>query len=119
LIVAQEFIMSVSQSSKLARFPSAPRRDSIFGPLPDSDETQLLRIQANLEPFVDPDTAAHFLGTTRRHVLEMVRAGLIIGHPLDPNSKKKDWRFLLSELYTYMVSCEARPPGAPKPSKGV
>ena len=113
--------MSASQPSKLARFPSqsGPRCESVFEPLPNSDETQLKRIHPNLEPFVDPDTAARFLRTTRRHVLEMVRGGLIIGHPLDPNSKKKDWRFLLSELHAYMVSCEARPPGAPKPSKGV
>src|SRR5229473_8286287 len=70
------------------------------------------------EPFVDPDTAARYLRTTRRHVLEMVRAGLIVGHPLDPRSKKKDWRFLLSELHAYMVSSESRPPGARKlPSK--
>jgi hypothetical protein len=64
------------------------------------------------ESFVDPDTAARFLQTTRRHVLEMARAGLIVGHPLDPHAKKKDWRFLLSELRAYMVSCDQRPPGA-------
>jgi len=29
------------------------------------------------EPFVDPDTAARYLRATRRHVLEMVRAGLM------------------------------------------
>ena len=59
-----------------------------------------------LEPFVDPDTAANYIHTTRRHLLEMVRRGLILGHPLDPHAKKKDWRFLLSELHAYMVSCE-------------
>src|SRR5205823_7034920 len=64
-----------------------------------------------VEPFVDPDAAAKYLRTTRRHVLAMVREGLIPGHPLDPNAKKKDWRFLLSELHAYMVSCELRPPG--------
>jgi hypothetical protein len=47
-------------------------------------------------------------------VLEMVRNGLIVGHPLNPNSKKKDWRFLLSELHAYMLSCESRPPEARK-----
>jgi hypothetical protein len=66
------------------------------------------------EPFVDPDTAARYLRTTRRHVLEMVRNGLIVGHPLNPNSKKKDWRFLLSELHAYMLTCESRPPEARK-----
>jgi Helix-turn-helix domain len=74
---------------------------------------------ASVEPFVDPDTAAHYLHTTRRHVLEMVREGLIPGHPLDPHAKKKDWRFLLSELHAYMLSCDQRPPGAHKPSRRV
>jgi hypothetical protein len=71
------------------------------------------------EPFVDPDTAAQYLRTTRRHVLEMVRSGLIVGHPLNPDSKKKDSRFLLSELHAYMLSCDSRPPGAPKPARRV
>jgi hypothetical protein len=52
-------------------------------------------------------------------VLEMVRNGLIVGHPLNPNSKKKDWGFLLSELHAYMLSCESRPPEARKPSRSV
>jgi hypothetical protein len=72
-----------------------------------------------VESFVDPDTAARYLHTTRRHVLEMARAGLILGHPLDPHAKKKDWRFLLSELHAYMLSCDQRPPGARKPPRRV
>ena len=113
--------MSASQPSKLAPFPSqpAPRRESVFEPLLESDEAHFLRMYQNPERFVDPDTAARYLGITRRHLLVMARAGLIAGHPLDPHSQKKDWRFLLSELHAYMVSCEARPPGAPKPAKGV
>ena len=71
------------------------------------------------ERFVDPDTAASYLQTTRRRVLAMVREGLIPGHPLDPYAKKKDWRFLLSELHAYMLSCDQRPPGAPKPPRRV
>jgi hypothetical protein len=52
----------------------------------------------NAEPFVDADTAAAFLGVTRRTLLQKVRAGKIPGYPLDPDSKKKDWRFKLREL---------------------
>jgi hypothetical protein len=71
------------------------------------------------EAFLDPDTAASYLQTTRRHVLEMVREGLIPGYPLDPHAKKKDWRFLLSEPHAYMLSCDQRPPGARKPPRRV
>jgi len=71
------------------------------------------------EYFVDGDTAALFLGITRRTLLQKVRAGKIPGHALDPSAGKKDWRFLLSELHSYMVSCETRPPGARKPPRRV
>lgn len=53
---------------------------------------------SNPEPFVDADTAAAFVGITRRALLEKVRSGKLPGHPLDPCAKKKDWRFKLSEL---------------------
>ena len=65
-----------------------------------------------VEHFVDPKAAADFLRTSRRHVLEMVRKGGIPGHPLDPASQKKEWRFLLSELRQYMLECGQRPPEA-------
>jgi hypothetical protein len=74
---------------------------------------------APVESFVDPGTAARYLHTTRRHVLEMVHGGLIVGHPLDPHAKKKDWRCLLSELHTYMLAATKRPPGACKPPRRV
>lgn len=71
------------------------------------------------EHFVDGDTAATFLGITRRTLLQKVRDGKIPGHALDPSAEKKDWRFLLSELHSYMVSFETRPPGARKPPRRV
>ena len=74
---------------------------------------------ATFEHFVDGDTAATFLGITRRTLLQKVRDGKIPGHALDPWAGKKDWRFLLSELHAYMVSCETRPPGARKPPRRV
>jgi hypothetical protein len=58
----------------------------------------------NLEPFVDPDTAATFLGITRRTLLQKVRVGKIPGHALDPAAKKKEWRFKLSELDRLLCS---------------
>jgi excisionase family DNA binding protein len=56
------------------------------------------------EPFVDPDTAAAFLGITRRTLLQKVRSGKIPGHALDRGAKKKEWRFKLSELDLYLCS---------------
>jgi excisionase family DNA binding protein len=55
-----------------------------------------------LEPFVDADIAAGFLGITRRTLLQKVRAGKIPGHPLDPGAQKKEWRFKLSELDRFL-----------------
>ncbi len=72
-----------------------------------------------LEAFVDAETAAGFLGITRCTLLQKVRAGKLPGHPVDPAAEKKDWRFLLSELHAYMLSCETRPPGALKPIRSV
>jgi excisionase family DNA binding protein len=56
------------------------------------------------EPFVDPDTAAAFVGITRRTLLQKVRTGKIPGYPLDRGAKKKEWRFKLSELDRYLCS---------------
>jgi hypothetical protein len=56
------------------------------------------------ERFVDPDTAAAFVGITRRALLQKVRAGKIPGHALDRDAKKKEWRFKLSELDRYLCS---------------
>jgi hypothetical protein len=84
-----------------------------------SNESIPLAPNAPVECFVDPDTAANYLQTTRRHLLEMAREGLIPSHPLDPHAKKKDWRFLLSELNAYMLRCDQRPPGARKPPRRV
>lgn len=47
-----------------------------------------------LEFFVDPDTAANHIHTTRRHLLEMVREGLIFAHPLDPHAKEEGLEIL-------------------------
>jgi len=76
-----------------------------------------LQPDKELEHFTDADTAAAFLRITRRTLLKKAREGLIPGYPLDQGAKKKDWRFLLSELRDHMLSCEARPPGACKPPR--
>ena len=74
------------------------------GCLERSDQPDLSRDSPKPEPFVDPDTAAAFVGITRRALLQKVRAGKIPGYPLDRGAKKKEWRFKLSELDRYLCS---------------
>jgi hypothetical protein len=49
------------------------------------------------EKYVDAAVAAEFLSVKPRRVLDMVRAGLVPGHPLG-NGTRRVWRFRLSEL---------------------
>jgi Helix-turn-helix domain len=51
----------------------------------------------DIEPFVDANKAAAFLLITRRHLLEMARAGELPGHPIGCG-RRKTWRFRLSEI---------------------
>lgn len=70
------------------------------------------------EPFVDPDTAAAFVGIRRRTLLQKVRAGKIPGHALDRGAKKKEWRFKLSELDRYLCSAINSALQPPEPTSG-
>ena len=47
---------------------------------------------APAEPFVDPDTAANYLRTTRRHVLEMVREAVQISPRFTPRPNQRQRR---------------------------
>ena len=71
--------------------------------------THALAVQPSpqIERFVNADTAAMFLGITRRNLLQKVRAGKIPAHPLDPEAQKKEWRFKLSELDRYLGNTSA------------
>lgn len=51
-----------------------------------------------LESFVDADRAAEFLSVERRQVLAMARCGAIPAYPASLGSRRKHWRFRLSEL---------------------
>jgi excisionase family DNA binding protein len=75
-----------------------------------------VRSTQNPEPFVDPDTAATFLGITRRTLLQKVRVGKIPGHALDRGAKKKEWRFKLSELDRFLCSAINSPLQPPEPA---
>jgi hypothetical protein len=52
----------------------------------------------SLEPFVDADTAARFWAIERRQLLAMARNGAIPAYPASLGSRRKQWRFRLSEL---------------------
>src|ERR1700730_5153140 len=58
---------------------------------------------AQPEPFVDADAVAAFLSIKRRQVLELARSGRIPAHPL-LGSRRKVWRFRLSEVDAAVVS---------------
>ena len=50
------------------------------------------------EKFVDSVVAAEVLGVTPRFLLDLTRAGRIVGHPLGLGARRRVWRFRLSEL---------------------
>lgn len=60
----------------------------------------------DIEPFVDANRAAEFLVITRRHLLEMARAGEVPAHPIG-RGRRKLWRFRLSEIAA-AISTEKR-----------
>jgi excisionase family DNA binding protein len=70
---------------------------------------------SEIEPFVDPNSAAEFLRVARRRVLEMARAGEIPAHPIG-RGKRKQWRFRLSELADAFV---AEKPSSVVPKRGI
>ncbi len=55
-------------------------------------------VEIEFEPFVDADEIADFLRTSHRKVLALARAGVLPAHPVDPRSRRRDWRFLKSEV---------------------
>jgi hypothetical protein len=63
----------------------------------------------DIEPFVDANRAAEFLVITRRHLLEMARAGEIPAHPIG-SGKRKNWRFRLSEIADAVSTTKAYEP---------
>ena len=62
-------------------------------------------ITERLEPFVDAAQAADFLALTRRHILELARAGQLPAHPIG-NGARRVWRFRLSELAGAIVATQ-------------
>jgi excisionase family DNA binding protein len=65
------------------------------------------------EPFVDASAVAQFLAITRRQVLELARSGRIPAHPLQ-GTRRRVWRFKLSEVDAAVVSGIRQHPAPPK-----
>jgi hypothetical protein len=55
----------------------------------------------DFEPFVDAVVAGGYLGLHPETVRRKARKGILPGHPLGEGKRKK-WRFLLSELDTWL-----------------
>jgi hypothetical protein len=58
------------------------------------------------EFFVDASTAAEFLHCSRKHVLKLSITRKIPAHPLPGSRQRRTWRFLLSELRTWMLNAD-------------
>jgi excisionase family DNA binding protein len=97
----QPLAITSGQLSNTSSVPSSLSPEVLSSTSAGGPQAQALQF---IEPFVDADTAATFLGITRRTLLQKVRAGKIPGHPLDPGAQKKEWRFKLSELDRYLCS---------------
>ena len=65
-----------------------------------------------VEHFVDANTVAAHLKTTRRQILEMTRKGVIRGYPLGTGSTRKVWRYKLSEIDAVVTGARKKPPEA-------
>ena len=68
---------------------------------PSRDATEF---DSSFEPYVSPEVAAKYLGISPRELLAHTRSGRFVGHAVDPNARRKDWRFKISELDAAM-SC--------------
>jgi hypothetical protein len=52
----------------------------------------------NQEPYVDVNVAAAYLAVSPRRLLDLTRAGRVLGHPLGLGTMRQVWRYRLSEL---------------------
>jgi hypothetical protein len=60
-------------------------------------------VMSEIEPFVDAERAAAFIGLQRRRLMQMARAGEIPAHPIG-TGQRRTWRFRLTELSQAITS---------------
>jgi hypothetical protein len=73
-------------------------RSNFMATNPNIRAGELSSDSPSLEPFVDAETAAKFWAIERRQLLAMARTGAIPAYPASLGSRRKQWRFRLSEL---------------------
>jgi hypothetical protein len=66
---------------------------------------------AQPEPFVDAECAARFLAIERRQLLAMARSGAIPAYSASLGSRRRMWRFRLSEIADAMSKRLKKPVG--------
>jgi len=67
---------------------------------------------------VDATVAAAFFNCSRKHVLRLSTLGKIPAHPLPGSAKRRTWRYLLSELRTWMLRSGTLTNGVPSHDDG-
>jgi predicted DNA-binding transcriptional regulator AlpA len=65
--------------------------------------------QRSLEPYVDAAAAAQFLGMHPKTLERLAKKGTAPGHPIGEGNQRKRWRFLISELDTWLRARRAQP----------
>ena len=80
---------------------------------PETHSAVTMEESMQFEPYVDANMVAQFLAITRRQVLELARAGKIPAHPL-LGSRRKVWRFKLSEVDAAFAAYPRQPPSPPE-----
>jgi hypothetical protein len=71
-----------------------------------------MELTVQVEHFVDANTVAAHLKTTRRQVLEMTRKGIVPGYPLGIGSRRRVWRYKLSEIDACLTGGRKKSPEA-------
>jgi excisionase family DNA binding protein len=73
-----------------------------------------------VEPYVDSERGAAFLGVASRTLNELARKGEVPAYQWGLGNQRRTWRFKLSELDSYMkskVGLSSRPPFPHRRSK--
>ena len=70
-----------------------------------------------VEPYVDSEKGAAFLGVASRTLNEMARKGEVPAYQWGLGNQRRTWRFKLSDLDSYMKSKVGSPGRPPLPNR--